>query len=504
MLAFMTQDASTFPVTMTLAALAATGATPRPSGESLQGQTARIAAGIASQLAIPQLATKGVWELAWLALSPDNANLAYIARTTDGSNQFAVALRGTTANLTDILEDFEVGTVVPFTAGGSGQVAVSKGAMAAFTQIANAASIITLNDIVPGTTLAAALEYMLDAAPSSPQPTVHVTGHSLGGCLATMVAPYLMAQELPGDPAYTLVTYAAPTAGLANFADYIENLKGLTYTRAVNSYDLIPLAWSDLEDGKDLFPNPPGPRATPEVEVLLDEISSLTDDLAYVQPGKAVTLNPAYVYDPDLTRWSTEDYLGQVAYQHADSTYLMLAKATPTAAGPVVTSIFPTFGESGTVDIFGSGFTEDCWVDFGPVPAPDWSYSSSTQITVTVPPGTGVVDVRVTNSYGTSPAVQLGQFAYGGPQPLLVAQVSPSKGPAGTPVTIIGTGFDADATVSFGPVPASSVKVSAPNQIVAYAPSPKIPGETVNITVTNPGSGVVSPKSPADEYSYQL
>jgi hypothetical protein len=499
MLTIVTQDSGIVQVTMTLAALAATGAIPRPSGEDLQAQTTRIAAGITSQLRNSELATGGVWELVWLALSPDNANLAYIARTTDTSNQFAVVLRGTTASLTDILEDLEVGTVVPFAACGTGQVAVSKGAMAAFTQIVNATSIVT-----PGTTLVAALEHELDAAPSSPRPTVHVTGHSLGGCLATMLAPYLMAQRLPNDPAYTLITYAAPTAGLANFAGYVESLKGLTYTRVVNAFDLIPLAWTDLERGKDLFPHPPGPRSTPEVRMLLGEVAALTNGFTYAQPGAATSLNTDYDPGLDLTRWSTEDYVGQIGFQHASSTYLELAGAPPITAGPVVTSIFPTFGEPGTVDIFGTGFTENSWVDFGPVPAPDWSYSSPTEITVTVPPGTGIVDVRVTNAYGTSPAVQLGRFAYGGPQPLLVAQASPSEGPAGTSVTIVGTGFDADATVSFGHVPASSVTVSPPNQIVAPSPRPTIPGETVNITVTNPSSGVVSPKSPADEYSYRL
>jgi len=323
----------------------ATKSASRPSGEDLRAQTTRIAAGVTSQLRNSELATGGVWELVWLALSPDNANLAYLARTTDASNQFAVVLRGTTASLLDILEDLEVGTVVPFAACGTDQVAVSRGAMAAFTQIVNATSFAT-----PGTTLATALERELDAAPSSPQPTVHVTGHSLGGCLATMVAPYLMAQQLPNDPAYSLVTYAAPTAGLANFADYVENLKGLTYTRIVNAFDLIPLAWTDLERGKDLFPQPPGPRSTPEVRTLLAEIAALTNGFAYAQPGAATPLNTDYDPGLGLTRWSTEDYLGQVGFQHANATYLMLAGAPPVTAGPVVTSIFPTFGEPGTVD----------------------------------------------------------------------------------------------------------------------------------------------------------
>ncbi|MGW4047649.1 hypothetical protein [Streptomyces sp. NPDC004721] len=101
-------------VAMTLAAIAATGATPRPSGETLQAQTDRIKLGISRQFSNSPL-TKN-WTPTWLALSPDNANMAYIAKNNDGSNQFAVVVRGTIASVTDILEDLDVGTVVPFTA----------------------------------------------------------------------------------------------------------------------------------------------------------------------------------------------------------------------------------------------------------------------------------------------------------------------------------------------------------------------------------------------------
>ncbi|MET8544833.1 hypothetical protein ABZW03_29950 [Kitasatospora sp. NPDC004799] len=124
-------------VCMTLSALAATAATPRPSGETRDEQTWRVAAGIAQQLTAIWLATQASWQLAWVALSPDDANMAYIAKCIDGSNRFAVVVRGTVGSITDILEDLDVGTVVPFTASGSPTpVAVSKGALTAFTQVA--------------------------------------------------------------------------------------------------------------------------------------------------------------------------------------------------------------------------------------------------------------------------------------------------------------------------------------------------------------------------------
>jgi hypothetical protein len=174
------------------------GATPRPSGENLEQQTARIITGIDAQLSDPTLATQGAWELVWLALSEANANMAYLARSTDGSNEFAVVARGTDADPTDILEDLDVGTVVPFPESGSPKpIAVSKGAKDAFTRVVNARSIASPS---PNATLAQALFAALKAAPSAPQPTVYLTGHSLGGCIATMLAPYLQAQTWPPGP----------------------------------------------------------------------------------------------------------------------------------------------------------------------------------------------------------------------------------------------------------------------------------------------------------------
>lgn len=68
--------------------------------------------------------------------------MAYIAKNNDGSNQFAVVVRGTIASVTDILEDLDVGTVVPFTASGStSPISVSKGAMDAFTQVVDMRSL---------------------------------------------------------------------------------------------------------------------------------------------------------------------------------------------------------------------------------------------------------------------------------------------------------------------------------------------------------------------------
>jgi len=91
-------SSTTQQVMMTLAALAATGATERPSGESLEQQEQRILTGINSQLANISLATAGQWSAIWVGLTASRANLAYIAKNNTGvSPQYALCLRGTVA-----------------------------------------------------------------------------------------------------------------------------------------------------------------------------------------------------------------------------------------------------------------------------------------------------------------------------------------------------------------------------------------------------------------------
>ncbi|MEV5123652.1 IPT/TIG domain-containing protein [Streptomyces decoyicus] len=483
---------------MTLAAFAATGATPRPSGETLEQQTKRIILGINAQLNDPGLATQGAWKLVWLALSEANANMAYIAQSTN-SNEFAVVARGTDADWTDILEDLEVGTVVPFPESGSPKpIYVSKGAMDAFKRVVNARSIASPS---PNLTLAQALSAALESA-SSPEPTVYLTGHSLGGCIASMLAPYLQAQTWPKQPKFAVMTYAAPTAGVQSFVDYFNSVPWVIDERQNNAYDLVPHAWADLDTAVGWYPDP-GPQATDEVKLLIGTISQRTKGNVYVQPGTLCLMNTGYTkLAKNLVNKTTQDFLGQVAFQHANSTYLDLVQAPPVPSPPVVTDVTPTFGAAGaTVTINGTGFSPDSMVDFGQFACTKRDVDpSGIRITAQVPNGTGVVHVRVTNTLGTSPAVAMGQFAYGGPAPVVVSAVSPTSGKVGTPVTINGSGFANGATVHFKDKASGSVKFVSTGQITATAPDQLDVHQTVNITVTV--GKATSPTSPADEFTY--
>ncbi|MFF1555976.1 IPT/TIG domain-containing protein [Streptomyces sp. NPDC058279] len=482
---------------MTLSAIAATAATPRPSGETLAEQSTRIILGINQQLADASLATQGTWALAWLGLSPGNANMAYLARNTDGSNSFAVVIRGTVGNVTDLLEDLDVGTVVPFNlVGMPSPVSVSKGAMKAFTEV------VTMT--TAGVTLAQALGTALGQA--QPNPTVYVTGHSLGGCVATMVAPYLQTLTWPkGKPNFELHTFAAPTAGGADFAAYVDSLDWQANERHYNINDVVPQAWNNLEEIETAqwYPDPPGPAQVDAVKAVISTLAALPGPNVYVQPGKDDPLNDSYKpFDPNLVKKSLQDFMGQVDFQHANSTYLQLLGAPDVQSGPVVTVVTPVGTAGAPVEIVGSGFGQGVMVDFGTVPISKEHVLRDDVIVVWAPPGVGVVDVRVTNNLGTSPAVPRGQFAYGGPAAVVVTGVSPNSGRLGDQVRISGVDFASNAQVYFGDKLATLVDC-APEQLLVKAPAATIKlGKPATVNVTVLSNNYSSPGSPTDEFTY--
>ncbi|MFF4381622.1 IPT/TIG domain-containing protein [Kitasatospora sp. NPDC001547] len=484
---------------MTLAAIAATAATTRPSGEQVSQQCNRAFLGLNQLLPDSSLATRGTWILNWIAMSPANANMAYLAQNRDGSNQFAVVLRGTVGTVTDLLEDLDVGTVVPFGFAGSSSdpASVSKGAMTAFSQV------LTMNSV--GVTLAQALAGVLAKAPANP--TVYVIGHSLGGCLATMVGAYLQAQSWPGNPQFGLYTFAAPSAGNAAFANHLtEELSWVVNQRYVNCWDIVPLAWTSLDEAKKWYPDK-GPKANEDVRAVISALAGLPGPNVYAQPGPAVPLNQHYVPDPALVKGSLQDFMGQVAYQHANDTYLGLLGAPDVPSGPVVTGIGPDTGGTGNqVTVTGTGFNagQGVALDFGTVACPRIAVSTDgTTITTYPPAGAGVVPVRVTTFLGTSPAVATAQFAYEGAAPVRVTAISQDHGRTGTPVTVTGVNFGSDAKVFFGDNQAVG-QVTPPDTIAATAPAPtKGVGKPKTVDITVLSNGWSSPASPADEFAYE-
>jgi large repetitive protein len=176
---------------------------------------------------------------------------------------------------------------------------------------------------------------------------------------------------------------------------------------------------------------------------------------------------------------------------------------TYTGFVPTITSLSPSSGtRSGgtTVTITGTGFTSASTVSFGGTAGTSITFINTTRLTVRSPARSagGTVDVTVTTVGGTSAIVPEDQFTYTGIAPT-VTGLAPASGPAGTLVTITGTGFTSASTVSFGGTAATSVTFVNTTRLTALSPSGSA-GGTVDVRVTTVGgtSAIVT----ADRYTY--
>ena len=206
----------------------------------------------AALLALPT-AAGGPWTLVW---GPANnaGNLVFVALSSS-TNVYAVAIRGTvqddvTGFFTNILEDFDTLSQVPWLYPQS----VTGAQIASGTNIA-LAQVIAMTDPVTDLGL---LDYLRSVLSGS-NPQVIVTGHSLGGALTTVVAPWL-ADQLPkagntGTVAITPYTFAAPSAGNQAFVDNYNKLFPNSY-RGVNTLDIAPMLWAELGSIQNMYQAP--------------------------------------------------------------------------------------------------------------------------------------------------------------------------------------------------------------------------------------------------------
>jgi hypothetical protein len=228
--------------------------------------------------------TRG-WAPTWVPEEREGY-FAYVA-AAPAANGWAVAVRGTNPSATfafiqNVRSDVDVWKAIEW------KHAAGKGA-----RIADGASrgldvISSLKDD-GGETL---VEHLVRTVPSGA--TVLVTGHSLGGCLASVLALYLQ-HEARGHLNVRPITFAAPTAGDQRFAELYEQAFPHA-ERYFNRMDLVPRAWHDIAQFKDLYDDP-GPRCPPDFGLLASRIAGAVSKHGYTQPGAGVAL-PAEGHGP--------------------------------------------------------------------------------------------------------------------------------------------------------------------------------------------------------------
>jgi hypothetical protein len=278
--------------------------TPLP-GESIAAQQARMLGDINSALTN----YPGGWQVTWgPALSSDRANMMYVAGSSSG---YAVVIRGTDWSfILDWLEDFTSILLVPAPYNLNVKIA--------------AGTLIGIETLDSLTANGQSLRQYLKTIPSSAR--LYVTGHSLGGCLASAYAPWLVTDGFGGNT-MEVHTFAGPTAGDQSFATYYNTLFGSRSIRYYNDIDLVPNGWATIPAIKQLFN--PSPTCPSFVKDIIDW--ALPHIPRYVQPSNAIAL-PGKIY------WSSSVQAGdplndilwgyQVANQHSSSYYAQLLGVT--------------------------------------------------------------------------------------------------------------------------------------------------------------------------------
>ncbi|MGZ9117177.1 MAG: lipase family protein, partial [Methylocystis sp.] len=207
---------------------------------------------------MPPLSAGGRWACVWGPVESDDlANLVFVAAYYDGPNLpptfAAVVTRGTDADVDDVwgvlqqaFEDFYVifQRSPPWLPWGSPAL-VADGTLFALETIQGFSS--------GGVSVLDFVSNFLQA-PENQNPLLVCTGHSLGGCVTSVLAPWLQSSLALVGVSNPIVpaTFAAPTAGNAAFADYYTST--FSYCpRYYNTLDIAPLAWGNLDAFSTLY-----------------------------------------------------------------------------------------------------------------------------------------------------------------------------------------------------------------------------------------------------------
>lgn len=266
------------------------------------------------------------WSCSWgPKMSTDDINAAMVAQQHDAKGKLkslAVVLRGTDplnpGGIFQISEDIKITKQVAYPFAMDKKVKIAHGTATALKHVMGLEQ--------HGENIADHLIRVLKEEKHPEKITIGVTGHSLGGCLTTVVAPWLHSKlkeanlKSPIQPC----SFAGPTAGNAHFADYYKALFP-NALRVCNSLDIAPMAYAPdslLKMETVYEPKIPMPRTT---RFIVERIRKAQ-----------LKSNPKYCYQQPGDPWLLKGKIAashhwdlQGLAQHHMTTYLSLMGLEP-------------------------------------------------------------------------------------------------------------------------------------------------------------------------------
>jgi hypothetical protein len=272
---------------------------------------------------------QGPWKLVW-GPSANEGNMAYVALNA-AQDRYAVVIRGTVSSdswamFDNVLEDADGLSLVDWVFPQNTGAEIAAGFQDGLENII----------IVPDPTTNYTLMDFLRPVLAASNAELLVTGHSLGGGLATTVALWLENQlpnnAGPVNTTITPITFAAPGIGNQDFANLYDSTFPSSI-RYVNQYDVVPMGYGAIETLICQYPSP-GPTLKAynyPVYLLLEGIGAVTD-LIYVQTNQ----KNGTVSFAGPTPNSSNTFPEEVGIQHSTDTYeafITGTNSTATAAG---------------------------------------------------------------------------------------------------------------------------------------------------------------------------
>lgn len=232
---------------------------------------------------------QGGWGIVW-GPATQGEDLVYVA--SNGAGQYAVVVRGTLFDrIEDVIQDKRVAEqeALPFTAPSFPGARVSKGVVEVWTNINNMVS------SVQGSGTGSLLAFLQGLTGS---PSVLVTGHSLGGQMATVLAAWF--QSALTQASVLPLTFAAPTAGDPTFASQFDSVFS-NARRYFNTLDVVPMLWTvdGLTAILSMYAGGPqcGLLCKAAVNSTLNTLQK--NNLTYTQPSVSTSL-PGQLYSTGL------------------------------------------------------------------------------------------------------------------------------------------------------------------------------------------------------------